>query len=126
MVDPATAADVALLRQLAAQYAPNGQTFIAAPYWPGAYALLERKAPMWEIYPLFSRSAAFQQREIERIRAAKPGFAIIFDMPLDVRDAVRFKNSHPLIEKYIENNFERVPYTPNPAYQIYKTKVTTR
>jgi hypothetical protein len=126
MVDPGTAADIALLRRLAAQYAPNGQTFIAAPYWPGAYALLERKAPMWEIYPLFPRSAAFQEREIERMKAAKPGFAIIFDMPLDGRDSVRFRNSHPIIQKYIENNFERVPDAPNPAYQIYKAKVPTR
>lgn len=121
-VDPGTAADIALLRQLADDYAPNGRAFIATPFWPGAYALLERKSPMWEIYALFPRSDAFETKEIERIRASKPSFAFIFDLPLDGRDELRFKSTHPLIHQYIRNNFEAVPNPHNPAYQIYKAR----
>lgn len=121
-VDPGTANDIALLRQLAVQYAPSGQTFIATPFWPGAYALLERKSPMWEIYALFSRSESFEQKEIERIKASRPGFAFIFDFPLDGRDELRFKNTHPLINQYILNNFDPVSISQNPAYQIYKAR----
>lgn len=121
-IDPATASDVALLRQLAEQYAPNGQTFIATPLWPGAYALLERRSPMWEIYALFPRTDAFERKEIERIKAAKPGFAFIFDMPLDDREELRFKNTHPLIYQYILNNFDSISHPHNPAYHIYKAR----
>jgi len=56
-VDPSTASDIALLRQLAEQYASNGKTFIATPFWPGAYALLERRSPIWEIYALCHRGS---------------------------------------------------------------------
>ena len=122
IVDQGTANDVALLRELATQYAPDDQSFIAAPFWPGAYSLLERKSPMWGIYPLFSRSQIFQQAEIERIKRAKPGFAIVYDYPLDGREELRFQNTHALIYQYIQNHFDRLSDSPNPAYQIYKAK----
>jgi hypothetical protein len=121
-VDPGTASDIGLLRNLSDQYAPDGQSFIATPLWPGAYALLERKSPMWEIYALFHRAQAFEQAEIERIKTAKPGFALVFDLPLDGRDELRFRNTHPLIHQYILDNFEPLPNSPNSAYQIYKAK----
>jgi len=121
-VDPGAASDIGLLRNLSDQYAPDGQSFIATPFWPGAYALLERKSPMWEIYALFPRSQAFELAEIERIETAQPGFALVFDLPLDGRDELRFRNTHPLIHQYILDNFELLPNSPNSAYQIYKAK----
>ncbi|HCS29380.1 MAG TPA: hypothetical protein DIW43_18130, partial [Spongiibacteraceae bacterium] len=62
---PGTANNIALLRQLDERFTSNGRTFIATPFWPGAYALLERKSPMWEIYALFPRPEKFEQKEIE-------------------------------------------------------------
>lgn len=121
-VDPGTASDIGLLRNLSAQYVPDGQSFIATPFWPGAYALLERKSPMWEIYAFYHHPQAFEQAEIERIKTARSGFALILDIPLDGRDELRFRNTHPLIHQYILDNFEPLPNSPNPAYQIYKAK----
>ena len=106
-VDQGTAASIGLLRDLVEQYAPEGQSFIVTPFWPGAYPLFERKAPMWEIFALFPRSQAFEQAEIERIKAAQPAFAFILDIPLDGRDELRFRNTHPLINQYILDNFDR-------------------
>lgn len=116
------AGDIAMLQQLAAQYAPAGQSFIATPFWPGAYALLERKSPMWEIYALFPRSEAFEKKEIERIKAAEPGFAVVVDLPIDGSDELRFRNTHPLIHQYILEHFDRLSDSPAQAYQIFKAK----
>lgn len=77
---------------------------------------------MWEIYPLFPRSQAFEEKEIERIKAAQPAFAIIEDVPLDEREELRFKNSHPLTYRYIVESFEAVPQSANSAYQIFKAR----
>jgi hypothetical protein len=122
-IDSGTAGDLALLNNLSEQFAPGTRSFIATPFWPGAYAALERKAPMRAIYALLPRSDAFQHSEIERIKAANPGFAIIFDLPLDGRDELRFRNTHPLIDQYIRDHFELLNgYTKNPAYQIYRSK----
>ncbi|MCC2681227.1 MAG: hypothetical protein K0S36_791 [Nitrosospira multiformis] len=124
-VDARTASEIALLKKLVAKHAPDGQSFITTPFWPGAYPLFERKSPMWEIYALFSRSESFQQLEIERIKVANPGFILIFDFPLDGREELRFRNTHALIHRYILDNFEMLPDSPNLAYQIYTVKKTT-
>lgn len=125
-VDPSIASAIRLLRELGYQYAPGGQSFIATPFWPGAYALLERKSPMWEIYALFPRSAVFEQAEIERIKVANPQFAFVLDLPLDGRDELRFKNTHPLINQYFVENFELVQNSPDPAYKIYTAKMVAQ
>ncbi|MDH4235578.1 MAG: hypothetical protein OEV15_10655, partial [Gallionella sp.] len=122
-VDRGTAGNLATLNTLAEQFAPNGRTFIAAPFWPGAYAALGRKSPIWEIYMLFPRSIAFQQAEIERIKVANPGFAVIFDVALDGREDLRFRNTHPMLDQYIRDNFERLEaYKNNPVFQVYRSK----
>jgi len=78
---------------------------------------------MWEIYPIFSRAQAFEQAEIERIKFANPGFAIIFDLGLDDREDLRFRNTHPLLQQYILDNFEPVDgYSKNHVYHIYKRR----
>jgi hypothetical protein len=81
-----------------------------------------QKSPMWEIYALFPRSESFQQLEIEGIKAANPGFILIFDFPLDGREELRFRNTHALIHQYISDNVKLLPDSPNPAYQIYTIK----
>jgi hypothetical protein len=121
-IDPSTASDIELVRNLVHQYAPAGQAFIATPFWPGAYALIGRKSPMWETYALFHRSRKFEQAEIQRIETANPGFVLILDYPLDGRQALRFQNSHPLIDQYFLDHFERLSASPNPNYQIYTPK----
>ena len=119
-VDPVTANDIDLLRKLADEYAPNGQNFITVPFWPGAYPVMGRKSPMWEIYALWPQSETFQRVEIERIKTANPGFILIYDLALDGREELRFRNTHPLIHRYILDNSELLADSPNPAYQIYK------
>jgi hypothetical protein len=122
MVDRAVASDVALLRSLASRYAPNGEPFIAVPFWPGAYALLERPSPIWEIYPIVPRTEQLEMKEITRIETSRPAFVIVYDMPLDNRQDLRFKNTHPLVHQYIVDHFDRVPYPEMPSYQIYQAR----
>lgn len=111
------------LHQLTEQYVPSNRTFIAVPFCPGAYTVLRRKSPMWDIYPIFPSSAASQQAEIERIKAANPSLVIIDNSPLDGREDLCFRNTHPIIYQYIQDNFERQnDFTQNPA--IYKSKQT--
>jgi hypothetical protein len=120
----ASALSIALLRYYDMQYCRDGRTFLAVPFWPGAYAVLERKAPIWEIYALFPRNASFQEREIERIEDAEPGFAIVWDLALDKREELRFRNTHPLIDQYIRQNFEQI-FDRN-GFRIYRTRKAAR
>jgi hypothetical protein len=116
-----TAQNLRMLNNVAQQFIASNGTFICAPFCPGAYAVLGRKSPMWDIYALFPRSAAFQQAEIERIKVANPDVAIIDNSSLDGRNELRFRNTNPIIDQYIRENFERLnDLTENPA--IYRSK----
>jgi len=121
-VDAATAADVEFLRDVAKLYTPNGESFVAAPGWPGAYALLDRRSPMWEIYALVPRNGSFEREEVERIKTAAPRFVLIYDFALDGREELRFKNTHPLTYHYIVDNFDLVPLPSHPGYLLYKPR----
>ncbi|WP_434678021.1 hypothetical protein M1D82_18415 [Pseudomonas sp. D4-18] len=125
-MDASTAEAVELLRGLTARYAATGRSVLVAPFWPGAYALLDRRAPLWEIYALSPRAEKFQQAEIERIKKADPGFALVMNVAMDGREELRFSNSHRQINDYIRTHFEIVPGSPNPAYEIYKAPMSAK
>lgn len=119
-VNAETAWQIKLIDSLADRYASNGRSLFVAPFWPGAYALLERKSPTWEIYGLFPKTESFQEAEIARIKAANVGLAIITDIPLDGRDDLRYKHTHPAIERYIRSTFQPLSNSiPTPQLQIY-------
>jgi hypothetical protein len=115
-VNAQTAADIALVEQLASRYSCDGRTFVLTPYWPGAYALLHRKAPLWEIYATIPRSVSFQEAEIARIKATAPDFAVIFDLALDGREELRYARTHPLIERFIRDYFRPIEQEGTPAH----------
>jgi hypothetical protein len=120
-IAPSTIADIAMLNSFVAEFAPHGTNFVVTPFWPGAYAIARRKSPMWEIYALFPRSENFQKAEIDRIREADPGFILVIDIALDGRDELRFRVTHPLIDQFIRDNFERLSLDSYPSqYQLYK------
>ena len=122
-IEGAAAADLAMFAELAARHAPGDTAFYAAPFWPGAYAALGRRAPVWEIYPLFPRGEALQRAEIARLREAAPGFAVVLDHPLDGREELRFSTTHAHIQRYLESQLEAVREHPwNPAYRIYRSR----
>jgi hypothetical protein len=121
---PEAARAVGMLQTVTARYVPEGRSFLVAPLWPGAYALLKRRSPMWDIYALLPRSEPFQRREIERIKAANPSLVLILDVPNDGRDDLRFRNTHPLIERFIRENFNSVTVAdwPQETYRFYKSQ----
>ncbi len=115
-LDPDTKANAQLLNGMVEKYAAGQGTFIAAPHWPGAYAMFRRKSPMWEIYALFPRSAAFQMAEINRIDAAGPRFAVLTDVALDGREELRFRNTHPLEYRYVLEHYTALERPAGPAW----------
>lgn len=122
-VDLGSANSLRILRELIAQYSPAGRSFVATPFWPGAYPAFGRASPMWEIYALFPRSEAFQLAEIERIKKANPGFILVWDYALDDDENLRFRNTHPLIDQFFRDHYDRLPDSPQKlGYQVYRSR----
>ena len=117
------ATNLRILKELVGTYAPDGRSFVAMPSSPGLYALFSRKSPIWETFALFPRSEAFQREEIENIRKANPGLVLVWDHALDGNEDLRFRNTHPLVDRFFRDHFDRLPDSSPPlGYQIYKSR----
>lgn len=123
LVHNRTAATIELLTKLVNQYASNGQNFIVTPLMVSAYPLFLRRSPMRDIFGTRIRSKEFQQKEITRIKAADPGFVLIYDFALDGKDELRYENTHSIIYQYILDNYDPITELLHyQGYQIYKRK----
>ena len=103
-----SAATLEILQTIINRLTTLNETFLAVPYWPGAYAVAGRTAPLWEIYALLSRDADFETKELQRIRSAQPRFAFVQDIPLEGREELRYSRTHPLIYQYITTHYKKV------------------
>lgn len=114
--DQPTERDVAFLKILVTRFAPNPtERFLTVPSWPGAYALMDRPSPTWEIYPLLPRSELFQRTEILRIEKFPPSFVLINDYAQDGREELRFRNSHSILNSYLETHYKSAVNVVVPA-----------
>jgi len=121
----AAAAPIEAVEALAHRYVPAGGTLFAAPVWPGAYALLGVKSPVWEIYPLFPRGDDFQYQEIARLQLARPALVLIDDIGVDGREDLLYAHTHARIWEYVNTNYRRIPEPNNlPKLLVYIPKST--
>ena len=121
-VRKSTATTIELLRNLVDQYAPDGQSFLVLPFWPGAYPLFEHKSPIRATYALWSHSKEYELKEIYRIQKANPSLVIISDSSLDGREELRFSNNHPMINKYIVDHFDQLPEVLAPGIRVFVSR----
>jgi hypothetical protein len=99
------------------------RSFLALPYSIGLHAMTKTQCPIHEIYPLLPRTKAFQESEIERLRADPPSFVILEDKALDGKEELRFQNTFPILHAYIYENFDFVSRPELPAHiQVLKPR----
>ena len=98
-------AQIRSVRTLATAAGPA--TFFAGPYLPGAYALQDRKSPIWEIYMIFPSSPARQRAEIMKMRAANVCVALVSNGGVDGNAALGLQQTHRLLLAELEQRLER-------------------
>jgi hypothetical protein len=116
------ASEIRLLKALVAQYAPAGGGVWVTPSWPGAYSLLGQKAPVYDNYTLLKRSDSFQNEEIARLVAAKPGLVVVVEEALDGGDKHFLQYTNPLVYAYLNDHFVEVLVAGYPTVKAYRAK----
>jgi hypothetical protein len=118
------AKQLALIMAIHQKYAPNNESFVVTPYWPGAYALWEQTSPLYNTYILYSFDETTQNREIRRLQQSHPQFILIDDSTIDNQKQQRFMVNYAFVDTYIRTQYRQiydpiVPknmrlYVPNP------------
>jgi hypothetical protein len=81
---------------------------LVAPYYPGIYAVLAKRSPLWEIYFLLPRPIAEQQGMVRELESKGIDWALICHHYVDDRPELAFENTHSLLWQYLSTDFERV------------------
>lgn len=119
-MSPSAATSVADINELARRQIPAGRTILAVPVWPGAYALLGVKSPVYEIYPLLPRNDEFQEQEIARLRQADPALVLVNDIGVDGDERLRYAYTHPRIWQYIQTHYRQIgSQAREPQLKVY-------
>ncbi len=110
-----------LVQRLVHKYALNSGSCLVLAASPGAYAMFDRKSPNQEIFAFLPHTSEYQRGEIERLKRAKPKFILDLLTPADGNDGYLYHNSHPLVYKYITDNFLMVGSSSSPLpYKLYR------
>jgi hypothetical protein len=83
------------------------QIFIA-PYYPGLYAILDRRSPLWEIYFLLPRPPSEQQKMAQQLENQHVNWAFICHHYVDDRPELAFENTHRDLWQYLITHFETI------------------
>ena len=115
--------EIDLIQQFGDRYLQDGGQVYITPFWPGAYSILNTRSPVWEIYAIWPRDEHFQQREIDRLEAAKPAAVLLKKDGLDGAEERRFRNTHSMMYEYLRKQYRPVPnFTLLPGYTIMERR----
>lgn len=81
---------------------------LVVPLTPLFYPALQRASPLHELYMTFPESPMRQRAMIDRIERQSVAVVIACDVPIDDREDLRFRNTHELLWRYIEEHFARI------------------
>jgi hypothetical protein len=94
--------------------------FLAAPYYPGLYAFLNTRAPLWDTYFLWLRSDQTQQENIDALQ--RSGTALILinsQFALNGRESLELVHTNPKLVGYIETHYQRSDIKLPDGFELY-------
>ena len=85
----------------------DGQVLVA-PYGPGLYSFLGLRAPFWELYYAYPRSAEMQKAHVAAMQKWHTGVVLINrEQTIDDRANLRLTKTYPLLLNFIESKYQK-------------------
>lgn len=122
-VDSYQAAVISAIRQAVQKCNIGKDEILAAPHFPGIYALLGAKAPFWEMYYLYKRSEEFQQNHIRAIYNTKL-VVLSQEATVDGLERLKLRNTNSLLIDYLNKTFRalKIKDSPNGIQLLIKDR----
>ncbi|HVT59457.1 MAG TPA: hypothetical protein VHR45_13780 [Thermoanaerobaculia bacterium] len=110
------AALLAAVERVIAAHVPDGEPLLLAPDLPGLYPALGRRAPVWDIYPIWPAPPSRDDRMVAELERHRVPWALIHaDYRLDGRPELGFAATHPRVAAFLAARFDRLPAPRLPA-----------
>jgi hypothetical protein len=94
-------------------------SFLEAPYYPGLYAFLRTRAPSWDIYYLWPRSDAVQDREIEALIQNRTSLVLVNqEASFDGKDWLKIGRTNPRLMQYISTEYVRTGTSLQQGFEL--------
>ncbi len=103
---------------LANELASPDEPVLFLPHMPGLYPLTGRLSPTNQIYFIFPATPEEDRALLAEIEAANVQWVMLHDYPLDGRDDLRFRNTHPIVFDFFRKNFAPVKIASLPPDMI--------
>jgi hypothetical protein len=95
-------------------------SFLEAPFYPGLYAFLRTRAPTWDIYYLWPRSDAVQDREIEVLIQNRTSLVLVNkEASFDGKDWLKIGRTNPRLMQYISTEYVRTDTNLPQGFELY-------
>jgi hypothetical protein len=94
--------------------------FLAAPYYPGLYAFLNTRAPLWDTYFLWPRSDQTQQEDIDALQRSRTALILVNPLfALNGRQSLELVQTNPKLVRYIETHYQRSDIRLPDGFELY-------
>jgi len=94
--------------------------FLAAPYYPGLYAFLNTRAPLWDTYFLWPRNQQAQQEDIDALQRNRTALILVnSQFALNGRESLEIIQTNPKLVGYIETHYERSNIKLPDGFELY-------
>ncbi len=106
LLRPRTIALLDWVERAAAARMPPHAPILLAPNLPGLYRVLDRRSPVWDIYPIWPASDELDRRMLAELERHRVEWAFVQNASVDGRRALLFRRTHPRVWDYLMQNFE--------------------
>ncbi len=105
---PDDAALVRAAKQMALLRQSKDEALLFAPFWPGLYAVAGVASPLYTTYFLFPPGERAEKEMISTLKEKNLSLALVGLTALDGREDRSFMATHPILWKYLDENFMRI------------------
>jgi len=106
---------------------PHDGGFFAAPYYPGLYAFLNTRAPIWDTYFLWPRSDQVQQSYIDALQRERTRLILLNpEFAINSRENLELVHTNPKLVAYITAQYQRSDIKLPGGFELYYSRSECR
>ena len=99
---------------------PHDGGFLGAPFYPGMYAFLNTRAPLWDTYYLWPRSDQIQQQDIDALQRDHTALVLLNpQFAMNGRESLELVRTNPKLVAYIQAHYQRSEVKLPDGFEMY-------